>query len=194
VQGDIHEQILVSFQSDDSSKKDETLTVKGAGNPESLASTLLIHAPFLGQVRLAIEDIIRPAVGTFRRQFEFLFQICQGLRIIFLESFHLLLQGLTFLSVFAQAEQLGGTLAVVSFATALGVGQTSRGFLDRGPHLVQRLYVLLMLHLHDTVFFGRKGPKVVGSSNLFLVDEGIIDQSLVDVCDAAAVTVKVLER
>jgi hypothetical protein len=51
-----------------------------------------------------------------------------------------------------------------------------------------------MLHLHDTVFFGRKGPKVVGSSNLFLVDEGIIDQSLVDVCDAAAVTVKVLER
>jgi hypothetical protein len=192
LQAKIHQQTLVSFQTDDSSTNNDTLTVKGAGNPESLASALLVHSPFLGQVRLAVEDVIRPAVGTFRRQFEFLFQVCQGLRIIFLESLHLLLQGLTFLSVFAQAEQLGGALAVVSFTPTLGVGQTSRRFLDRGTHLVHIFHVLLMLHLHDAVFFGWKGPKVVGSSNLFLVDEGIVDQRLVDVCDA--VRLAVLER
>jgi hypothetical protein len=175
-----------------SSTNNDTLTVKGAGNPESLASALVVHASLLSKVRLAVEDIIRPAVGTFRRQLEFLFQVRQGLRIIFLESLDLLLQGLTFLSVFAQAEQLGGALAVVSFTTALGVGQTSRRLLDRCSHLVHGLHVLLMLHLHDTVFFGWKGPKVVGPSNLFLVDEGIVDERLVDVGNA--VRISVMER
>jgi hypothetical protein len=189
VQVEIHEQTIVGSSYQQQYQQRDTLTVKGTSNPESLASALRVHAPFLGQVRLAVEDIIRPAVRTFRRQLEFLFQVRQGLRIVFLESFHLLLQGLTFLSIFAQAEQLGGALAVVSFTTALGVGQTSRRFLDRCPHLVHRLNVLLMLHLHDTVFFGWKRPKVVGSSNLFLVDEGIVDKRLVDIGNAVRISI-----
>jgi hypothetical protein len=184
---------LINISSNNNNTNNDTLTVKGTGNAKSLASTLLVHAPFLGQVRLAVEDVIRPAVGTLHRQLEFLFQVRQGLRIIFLESLHLLLQGLAFLSVFAQAEQLGGALAVISFTTALGVGQFSRSFLDRCPHAVQRLHVVLMLDLHDTVFFRWKGPKVVGSSNLFLVDEGIINQRLVNVSNAVVVSA-VLER
>jgi hypothetical protein len=75
---------------------------------------------------------------------------------------------------------------------ALEVDQTSRRFLDRCPHVVQSLHVLLILDLQETIFFGWKGPKVVGSSNLFLVNEGIIDQRLVNVGNA--VHQAVLER
>jgi hypothetical protein len=41
-----------------------------------------------------------------------------------------------------------------------------------------------VLQLHDAILLGGKGPKVVGVSNLFLVDESIVNERHVNVDNA----------
>jgi hypothetical protein len=134
----------------------------------------------LGQVRLAVEDIIRPTVGTFRRQ-RFLFKSAKGLRICFHEDLHLLLQGLAF-ERFAQSNNWWGA-AHRRLLRPRGVGQTVNFPRQMLVHLVHELSTFCCTCMMRSFFGWRKDKEMVGSANLFLVDEGIVDED-VDVSNA----------
>jgi len=155
--------------------------VEGRGDSEDLVDFLLVHAALLGQVGLTVEDVVGPTIGGFGDQLEFLLQVCQGLRVIFFERLELFFQSNSFFGNLAQALKLLGTIAVFVFTSTLGISQLGGGFLDGCLELFNSVEGVLMLNLHHAILLGGEGPKVVGSTNLFLVNKAIVDQSVVDI-------------
>jgi hypothetical protein len=73
------------------------------------------------------------------------------------------------------------------FATPLGVGQSRRGSSRLELELFDRHETLRVLQLRHTIFLGGKRPKEIGAANLLLVDQPVVNQCLIDICDAVVV-------
>lgn len=68
--------------------------VKGVADAQEAVGLLAGHAALLGQVRLAVEDVVGPALGGLVHELELVVEVGQGLGVVLLEPGQLLGGGL----------------------------------------------------------------------------------------------------
>ena len=161
--------------------------VKGVADAQEAVGLLAGHAALLGQVRLAVEDVVGPALGGLVHELELVVEVGQGLGVVLLEPGQLLGGGLGLGGQLVEAPELVGTRLALLLPTALGVGQLGLGLGDGGTDLLDGGEVLLVLELEEAVLLAGEGPEVVGPADLGLVDEAVVYQGLVDVGAGVAV-------
>ena len=161
--------------------------VKGVADAQEAVGLLAGHAALLGQVRLAVEDVVGPALGGLVHELELVVEVGQGLGVVLLEPGQLLGGGLGLLGEGVELPELFGARLALLLPTALGVGQLGLGLGDGGADLLDGGEVLLVLELEEAVLLAGEGPEVVGPAALGLVDEAIVYQGLVDVGAGVAV-------
>ena len=156
-------------------------TIKIFGNSQKLVGFFFLQTTLLDKVRLAIENIVGPAIASLRDKLEFFLQIRNGLRIVLLQTVEFRLELGLFGGKFAQSCQFLGPFAVVVFPASLGVGQTGLGFFDLDFGAFDRFERLFVLDLQQTVLLGGETPKIIAPTNFGLVDKAIVHQFVVDV-------------
>ena len=164
-----------------------TLTIKSRRNAQNLDRFLLVHASLLDKICLAVEDIVRPSIRGILDQLQFLLQIRQSLRVVFLQCFVLHLQRGMLLGQFRQARQFDNTVAALILATAFRIREFRRRdhrLLFQDDNIAE---CCLVLKLQHAVLFGWKRPEIVAAANFVLVDESIVNESLIDIQDTVLV-------